>query len=80
MRILLQVLRVGGNPVDLMDAHAPLDAAINPLLLVLRKIVFGLCLEQKKDFFERALCLALQDNLGLVNGQRMLKIANELAG
>ena len=52
-RGLLQVANVLIQPFDLVDGHAPLDAAVDRALLVLRKIMAGLGTQQDKDLLHR---------------------------
>ena len=52
-RGLLQVAHVLVQPLDLVDGHAPLDAADDGVLLVLGKIVAGLGAQQDEDLLQR---------------------------
>jgi hypothetical protein len=53
--IFLQKTDIGHDPVDLVNAHAPFDAAVHRVLLVLGKVMAGLGAQQEEDFFEAAL-------------------------
>ena len=55
--ILLQIADVGGDLVDLVDAHAPLDPAVDGVLLVEGEVVAGLGAQQDDDFLQGALRL-----------------------
>ena len=52
-RGLLQIADILVQPLDLVDGHAPLDAADDGALLVLGKIVTGLGAQQEEDLFQR---------------------------
>ena len=52
-RVLLQVAYVPVQPLDLVDGHAPLDAAAYGVFLVLGKVVTRLGAQQDEDLFQR---------------------------
>ena len=52
-RGLLQIADVLVQPFDLVDGHAPLDAAVDGALLVLGKVVAGLGAQQDEDLLQR---------------------------
>ena len=51
--VLLQIADVLVQSLDLVDGHAPLDAAVDGALLVLGKIVAGLGAQQEEDLLQR---------------------------
>ena len=53
-RALLQVFDVPVYRVDLVDGHAPLDAAADGTWFVLGKVVAGLAAQQDEYFIHRA--------------------------
>jgi hypothetical protein len=57
--VLAQKADIGGDLVDLVQAHAPLDAAVDRALLVWRKVVAGAGPEQDKYLLQGALGLVL---------------------
>ena len=63
--ILLQEPDIGGNPVNLVDAHAPLDPAIDGGLLVEGKVVARLRPQQDHDLFQAALAFVFLGKSGL---------------
>ena len=63
--VLLQEADIGGDLVDLVDAHAPLDPAVDGVLLVQGKVVAGLRPQQDDDLFQGALRLVFQGQSGL---------------
>ena len=58
--ILLQEPDVGGDLVNLVDAHAPLDPAVDGGLLVEGKVVARLRPQQDHDLFQGALGFVFQ--------------------
>ena len=63
---LLQELDIAFQRLDLIDRHAPLDAAVDGAGLVVRKIVPGQSTQQDEDLFEGALGLGRRHAVGLV--------------
>ncbi len=63
-RRLLQVLDVAVHRFDLVDGHAPLDAAVDGARLVLGKVVAGLGAQQDEDLLQRVLGLGRRDGGG----------------
>ena len=63
-RGLLQVADVLTQPFDLVDGHAPLDAAADGVLLVLRKVVAGLGAQQDEDLSHRVFGLGSRGEAG----------------
>ena len=55
--VLLQIAHVLVQPLDLVDGHAPLDAADDGVLLVLGEVVAGLGAQQDEDLLQRVLGL-----------------------
>ena len=66
LRILLQVADVVGDLVDLVDAHAALDPAVEGVLLVEGKVVAGVGAQQDDRLFQGALRLVFQRFFGRV--------------
>ena len=56
-RGLLQIADIVVQPLDLVDGHAPLDAAGDGALLVLRKVVTGVGAQQQEDLLQRVVGL-----------------------
>ena len=78
--ILLQIADIGGDPVDLVNAHAPLDPAVDGVLLVQGEVVAGLGPQQDEDFLQGALVLLLQGQFGLGDDEGVPEIVDDLSG
>ena len=78
--ILLEKLDIAGDAVDLVNAHAPLDAAVDGGLLVEGEIVAGLRPQQDDDLLEGAMALVLVGQRGLDDQGDVLEIGADLAG
>ncbi len=78
--ILLQIADIGGDPVDLVNAHAPLDPAVHGVLLVQREVLAGLGPQQDEDFLQGALVLLLQRALCLGDDEGVPEIVDDLSG
>ncbi|EKD40737.1 MAG: hypothetical protein ACD_74C00210G0001 [uncultured bacterium] len=64
-----------------MNAHAPLDPAVDGVSFVHGKIVAGFGPQENDDLFQGALLLRLQrETLGLGHDQGMREIVDNLAG
>ena len=63
--ILLQIPDISRDLVDLMDAHAPLDPAIDGDVLVEGKVMAGVLAQQDQDLFEGAAGFIRQGQSGL---------------
>ena len=63
-----------------MEAHAPLDPAVDGALLVQGKVVAGLRPQQDDDLLQGALGLVLQGQVGLGDEGGVLEIGDDLAG
>jgi hypothetical protein len=50
---LLQIADILVQSLDLVDGHAPLDAAGDGALLVMGEVVTGLGAQQQEDLFQR---------------------------
>ena len=78
LRVLLQVADVGRHLVDLVDAHAPLDPAIEGVPLVERKVVAGVGAQQDDGLFQGALRLVFQRRFGPGDQRSALEIGEDL--
>ena len=79
MGILLQIADVSSDLGDLVNTHAPLDPAVDGVLLVERKVVAGLGAQQDDDFFQGALRLVFP-GVGLGEDEHVPEIVNDLSG
>jgi hypothetical protein len=70
--VLLQVPDVSGNPVNLVEAHAALDPAVEGILLVERKVMASVGAQQNDGLFQGALRLVLQGHFRLGSERRAL--------
>ena len=77
--ILAQKPDIGGDLVDLVQAHAPLDPAVDGALLVQGKIVAGLGPQQDQDLFQGALRFALPGGIGCRDKRGVLQIVDDPA-
>ncbi len=77
--VLAQKPDISGDRVDLVQAHAPFDAAVDGALFIGRKIVAGLGPEQDEHLLERALGLALPSRIGLNDQRDVLKVLDDPA-
>ena len=75
--ILLQVADVMGDPVDLVQAHAPLDAPVQGVLLVQGKVVAGMRPQQDHDLVQPALVLVVQGRRRLRDGGRVAEVGDQ---
>jgi hypothetical protein len=72
---------VGGDPGNLVDAHAPLDPAIDGLLFVEGKVVARLRPQQDHDLLEAAVVrVGPLDHSGRGEEGYVLEISHDLAG
>ena len=78
--ILLQEPDIAGNPVDLVDAHAPLDPAVDGGLLVQGKVVARLRPQQDDDLFQGALGFVFQGKSGPGDEGHVVEKGDDLAG
>ena len=78
--VLPQIPDVGRDPVNLVEAHAPLDPAVNGAFLVQGKVMAGLCPQQDEDLLQGALGLVLQGPVSPVDEGRVLEIGDDPAG
>ncbi len=58
--VLLEKPDVGRDPVDLVEAHAPLDPAVDGALLVQGEVLAGLRPQEDEDLLQGALGFLLQ--------------------
>ncbi len=79
-RVLSQVAHVAGHPVDLVEAHAALDAAVDGAALVEREVVAGLRLEEHEDLLEAALRFVFELQVLAGDVRRVLPVGDDLGG
>ena len=78
--VSLEKPHVLGDPLDLVDAHAPLDPAVDGALLVEGKVVARVRPQEDDDLFQGALGLALQKESRLRHERGPLEIGDDLSG
>ncbi len=80
-RVLLQIADIPVQPLDLVDGHAPLDAADDGVPLVLGKVMTGLGAQQQEDLLQRVLGLGGwgRDRMGRLS-ERVGGVSDELGG
>ncbi len=79
LRILLQEAHIVGDLINLVQSHAPLDAAIDRGLFVQRKVVARLPAQQDHHFFKGALGCVFVGASGFGDERHMLEIGADLA-
>ncbi|MGC4120345.1 MAG: hypothetical protein QM765_38340 [Myxococcales bacterium] len=77
--VVAQEAHVVGDGVDLVQAHAPLDAAVEGALLVEREVVAGLRAQQDEDLLQGALRLLLERDLGAPEVRGVLAVGDDPA-
>ena len=78
--VLLEKLDVGRDPVDLVEAHAPLDPAVDGALLVQGKVLTGLGPQEDEDLLQGALGFLLQGASGPGDERGVLQVGDDPAG
>jgi len=78
LRVFLQIPNVGGNPVNLVDAHAAFDPAIEGIFLVERKVMAGMSPQQDDRFLQGALRLVVfRRQFGGVSQRSALQVGHD---
>jgi hypothetical protein len=79
LRVFLQVTDIGGNLVNLVDAHAALDPPVKGVFLVKRKVMAGVGAQKNDGLFQGALRLACECQLGSMGQWSPLQISEDPA-
>jgi hypothetical protein len=80
LRVFLQVANIDGNLVNLVDAHAAFDPAVEGVSFVERKVMAGVGAQQDDRLFQRTLRLVFQRLSGAVNQRSALQIGEDPPG